>query len=180
MTRSWAIRLLAALAAIGLTMTVATADEGSASFAAHLNGFRETTSILTDGTASFRATVHGDSVSYTLTFSGLTTGATMSHLHFAQPGVNGGIFVWLCGNANAPIPVPAGTPMCSVDGLQTSGSVSGTFTAANILAVGTQNVSANDFEGALRIIRAGDAYANIHTVKFPAGEIRGQVHFGDD
>ena len=53
-----------------------------------------------------------------------------------------------------------------------------TVTAADFVALSAQNVTAGDFAGALRIIRSGDAYANVHSVKFPAGEIRGQLHLG--
>jgi hypothetical protein len=35
-----------------------------------------------------------------------------------------------------------------------------------------------DLAPAEKAIRAGAAYANIHTTKFPAGEIRGQIRRG--
>jgi len=50
-----------------------------------------------------------------------------------------------------------------------------TRTAADILSVSSQNVSAGDFAGFLKILRAHLGYANAHTPLFPAGEIRGQV-----
>jgi hypothetical protein len=31
----------------------------------------------------------------------------------------------------------------------------------------------------VRAIRAGNAYANVHSSKFPAGEIRGQIQVDD-
>jgi hypothetical protein len=31
------------------------------------------------------------------------------------------------------------------------------------------------FDAVLRILRSGDAYVNVHTARFLAGEIRGQV-----
>jgi hypothetical protein len=171
MTRFWATRVLALCAVIAVTISVASADSGSdGRLAANLSGFHEVTSILSNGSATFRADVTSTSLTYTLTFSGLTSPAVQSHLHFAQSGVNGGVFLFLCGSAASP--GPAGTPTCPANG----GTVTRTVTGAAILALPANNLTAGDFQGALRIIRNGDAYANIHTTMFPAGEIRGQVH----
>jgi hypothetical protein len=158
---------------VGLTITIATADEGASTFAASLSGFNEVQPILTDGTGSFHATVQGSSLTYTETFSHLTSPVTQSHIHFAQRGVNGGVFLFLCSNLGNG---PAGTPPCPANG----GTVTRTVTAADFVAVAAQNVPAGSFSSAVRILRSGDAYANVHTVTFPAGEIRGQVHFGND
>ena len=38
-----------------------------------------------------------------------------------------------------------------------------------------QQLTANDLDEVLAAIRAGVAYANIHTVAHPPGEIRGQI-----
>jgi CHRD domain len=176
MTRAWAIRLLAAAAAIGLSVTVATADEGATSFSTRMNGFNEvgnTGPILTDGTGNFSLTLHGTSATYTETFSGLSSGVTQSHIHFGERGVSAGVVVFLCTNLGNG---PAGTPACPAGG----GTVSGTISAASIIGPAGQNVTAGDFQALVRILRSGDAYVNVHTAKFPVGEIRGQVHFGDD
>jgi len=42
-----------------------------------------------------------------------------------------------------------------------------------------QELPEHDFAGFLRALRAGSAYANMHTMRFP-GEIREQVHRVDD
>lgn len=178
MTRAWATRLLAAAAVIGLSMTVATADEGPNSFSAQLSGFNEVLptggNVLTNGSGSFHATIHdSSSLTYTLQFSGLTTHTTQAHIHFAERGVNGGVFLFLCSNLGNG---PAGTPACPDDGTKVTRTVS----ATDLLGLPAQNVPAGSFESALRILRSGDAYANVHSTKFPGGEIRGQLHFGDD
>jgi CHRD domain len=173
MTRAWAIRLLAVLAAVGLTVTVATADEGATTFATRMTGFNEVPPILTNGTGTFQLTLHGTSATFTETFSNLTSPVLQSHIHFAERGVNGGVFVFLCTNLGNG---PAGTAACPAGG----GTVTGTITAASIIGVPTQNIPAGDFGALGRILRSGDAYVNVHTKNFPAGEIRGQVHFGDD
>jgi len=75
----------------------------------------------------------------------------------------------------------AGTPAhkpCRPGHTSPPETVTGTITAADIQAVPDQNVSAMDMATALRIIEAGDAYVNVHTSKFPAGEIRGQIRAG--
>ena len=180
MTRAWAIRLLAAAAAIGLSLTVATADEGATTFAASMSGFHEvlpaaigTGDVFSDGTGTFRATIHGDTLTYTETFSGLSTPVTQSHIHFAERAVNGGVFLFLCTNLGNG---PAGTPACPAGG----GTVTRTVSAADFLGIAVQAFPAANFQAAVRVLRSGDAYVNVHTTKFPAGEIRGQIHFGDD
>jgi hypothetical protein len=170
MTRAWVLRLLAVLGVLGLSLTGATADQGSGKFSATMSGFNENLPILTDGTGSFHATLRGDTLTYTETFSNLTSPVTQSHIHFGQRAVNGGIFLFLCSNLTTPTP-PAGTPACPVNG----GTVSRTVTAADVVAVAAQNVPAGSFSAAVRILHSKDAYVNVHTVNFPAGEIRGQL-----
>jgi CHRD domain len=173
MRRTWVIRALVVLAVLGLTGTAASADSGANVFATSLSGFNEVPPILSDGSATVVIVVHGDSLTYRETFSGtFSSNVTQSHLHFAERGVNGGVFLFLCSNLGNG---PAGTPACPQ-----SGTVTRTVTAADFIAVTAQNVPAGNFQNAVRILRSGDTYANIHTVNFPAGEIRGQVHFGDD
>ena len=149
---------------------VSTYAEDGPKFSARLLGFQEVPPKLTQGFGSFRAVVDVDAktISYTLTFSNLSSNAVASHIHFGQPAVNGGIFINLCGTSN--------TPVCPAGG----GTVTGTIIAADVLAGPTQNVTAGDFDGALRIIKSGTAYVNVHTVNFAGGEIRGQVKFGDE
>jgi hypothetical protein len=172
---TWLGRLLAAVIVLGLTASVASADEATIHARAKLTGFEEVPPKLSDGVGTFSATVQGGSLTYKLTYSGLSTPAFMSHIHFGQPAVNGGIFVWLCGSTTAP--GPAGTPTCPAGG----GTVTRTITAADIVTITPdQGVAAGDFAGAVRILRSGDAYVNVHTTRFPGGEIRGQVHTGDE
>jgi len=150
-------------------------------FSTTLSGFEEigalagpTGAILTDGEGSLQLDLDERSqmLNYTLTYSGLTSNVTQAHIHFGKLHVAGGIFVFLCTNLGNG---PAGTPPCPAAG----GTVSGTISAAGVLAVPGQNVTAGDFDAVVQIITSDTAYANVHTAKFPAGEIRGQIAHGN-
>ena len=165
------------VAVLGLTVAATSADEATLSMHAKLTGFQEVTPKLSPSTGHFEATVTGSTLSYTLTYSKLSSPAFMAHIHFGQPAVNGGIFLWLCGTPGTPTAGPPGTPACPPNG----GTVSRSgVTAADIQAVSGQNLSAGDFAGALAIIAAGDAYVNVHTTNFIGGEIRGAVKSDSD
>src|SRR5438093_10710357 len=107
-----------------------------------VNGFHLVPSILSDGRGTFTGTISRGSISYTLTYSRLSSPVTAAHIHFAQPGVNGGIFAFLCGGG--------GKPPCPPNG----GTVTGTITAADILAIPAQGIVAGDFAGAVRAIES--------------------------
>lgn len=142
---------------------------------AHLIGYNETPSINSDGNATFTIKIAPDrqSFAWTLSYAGLTN-ITQAHIHFGQPGVAGGIAIWLCGNPNPsppPIVPPAGTALCG----QGSQTITGTATAANVVGPSSQGIAAGDFDAILDAIHAGFAYANIHTQAHPGGEIRGPL-----
>jgi hypothetical protein len=46
------------------------------------------------------------------------------------------------------------------------------------LGVPSQNIPAGTFEALIAALVSDTTYANVHTTKFPAGEIRGQVQRG--
>jgi len=169
MRRTWAIGALVVLALAIASIALASGlHHGHGRFGARLSGFNEVPPILSDGRASVRVMTNGASLTYRLTLSGtFSSTITQSHLHFGQPGVNGSVFVFLCTNLGNG---PAGTPACPQ-----GGTVTRTVSAADLIGVPSQNVPAGSVDAVMRIIRSGDAYANVHTVKFPAGEIRGQV-----
>ena len=174
----------AALAAASLAMPAAQASAGER-FAANFSGFNElgalnaeTGAILSNGTArvSLDLDERAKTLTFTLTFSGLSTPITQSHIHFGKRHVPGGVIVFFC--ASTGTPAPAGTPNC---GGGTSGTVTGTITAANVIGPTAQNITPGDFDGLADAIESNTAYGNIHTTKFPAGEIRGEVRrFADE
>lgn len=141
---------------------------------ARLTGSNEVPAVSTGAKGTFSMKIaHDDSqFTYTLTFSGIDTTVTQSHIHFGQPNVAGGIMIWLCQGSVA---APAGDPSVPTCPISPGGTVTGTVTAANVIGPAGQGVSAGEFAEALAAIRHGLAYANVHSSKIPGGEIRGQI-----
>ena len=166
MNRAVQLATVLTIATIGMAWE-ANAEE----FHANLTGFREVPlAILSDGTGklTLKLDKNAQSISYTLTYSGLSSDALQAHIHFGKEHVVGGIFAFLCTNLGNG---PAGTPACPTGG----GTVSGLITAASVIALPAQNLPAGSFDSAVRVLNSGTVYGNVHTTKFPAGEIRGEV-----
>jgi CHRD domain len=140
-----------------------------------LKSYREVPSVSSTAVGKFKASVDEKSgaINYELSYSGLQGDVRMAHIHLGQRGVNGGIMVWLCQTSTNPDPTGL-SPTCPQ-----SGTVTGTLQAANVIGPAGQGVDPMEFAEVLAAIRAGVAYANVHSSKFPAGEIRGQLQ-GDD
>ena len=166
------LALTTAVLAAFAAATVARAEQIHAS----LIGYEEVPAVSTVASGDFEGTISKDDLSmdYTLTFSGLQGTVMQSHIHVAQPSVNGSIVIWLCQTALAPAPaaVSALTPVCPQ-----AGTVTGTITAANVIAGSTasQQLAAGELDEVLAAIRGGVAYANVHTTLSTSGEIRGQL-----
>jgi hypothetical protein len=139
-----------------------------------LTGYEESPSVSTTASGEFTAMVSpdGSSIAYSETYSGLQAPVTQSHIHVGQLSVNGSIVIFLCQTQANPDPTGLAPP-CPQEG-----TVSGTITAANVIAGSTasQQLAAKDLTAVLTAIEAGAAYANVHTVVSPGGEIRGQIH----
>jgi hypothetical protein len=135
---------------------------GNGQFSARLDGYQETPSISTTGRGSFSARLQNGQIRYRLSYSGLEGTANVAHIHFAQQHVAGDIVAWLCGGG--------GKPACPA-----SGEVTGTIVAADVVAVAAQGIAANELAELIRAMRAGAAYANVHSSTFGGGEIRGQI-----
>ncbi len=172
-----AIALVAVAGMITFTVR-ADDDDDVVTFRARLADFGEVPPQLTGGTGTFHGTLSSDGtrIDWTLTYTGMTAGPLFAHIHFAPRGVIGAIVVFFC-NGGAGGTVNGGTPAqpCPNNGPAHSGTVTGFWTAADVQAVTAQNVSAGNFAGLLRFLRAGLGYCNVHTPAHPTGEIRGQV-----
>lgn len=139
---------------------------------ARLSSYQEVPALSTGATASFVARVSNNEIRYTLTYRGLESDATQSHIHLGQRAVSGAISVFLCSNLGNG---PAGTQACPLR----AGTISGTITAANVIGPATQGIAPGEFEELIRAMRAEVTYANVHSVTFPAGEVRGQIKIED-
>ena len=80
----------------------------------------------------------------------------------------GGVSFFLCGGSTKPDPCPNG-----------AGRVVGDVTAADVVGPNGQGIEPGSFGEILRAMRAGMAYANIHTTRWGGGEIRGQINDRD-
>lgn len=165
----------ALVAAIGLlgAVSYAVAGSGTSSFSTRpLSGYAENPDVSTGATGSFDARLSqaGHSLLYELGYSGLEGTITQAHVHFAKPGVTGGISLWLCQTATNPAPT-AGIPVCPP-----SGTVTGEVDATDVVGPAAQGIAPGEFAEILAALRAGRAYANVHTTKFPGGELRAQIN----
>jgi hypothetical protein len=172
------IRLIGSILTLSLFANVGWSAQDNASdrlgreiLTANLRGFQETPAISTTGKGNFRAVVNTDgTISFRLQYaiepvSGVNV--TVAHIHIGQPGVAGGVVIFFCGGG--------GKPACE----SPSGTIEGTITANDVLALPAQGIEAGALDEVLHAIRAGAAYANVHSTRFPGGEVRGQIHHAD-
>ena len=191
--------MIAAAAVLMVAGTgVAFSDEGGRRFREFLNGFKEATTVVsTTGTGTFRAVISGDGteINYVLTFQDLEGDVLQAHIHIGHPQNQGGIVLWLCDSPPPPPgapPVPQApspdTPAC-IDENPTdprNGSARGRLTAADVQnqptngIVGATPTTPGEWEEVIALIRAGRTYVNVHSTKFPPGEIRSQLDNRDD
>lgn len=156
-----AVALAFALAA-GTTLLWASAAGMQKKIAAKLSGSEQVPPVQTKGSGQFQGTITGEkSISYQLKYSGLSSRVTAAHIHTGMRKTNGPIVVFFCGGG--------GRPSCPASG----GTVTGTISAASVVAGG--NIKRGDLAEVIRAITSGNAYVNVHTTKYPGGEIRGQI-----
>jgi hypothetical protein len=151
-------------------------------FSATLSGFEEVGALNAETGAIFspgKATLDLDlnrnarTITFKLTYSGLSAPVLQSHIHFGKRHVPGGIMVFFCTNLSNG---PAGTQTCP----QGTATVTGTFTGASVVGPTAQAVPVGNFDALVAALDSDTAYGNIHTMAFPAGEIRGQIRRGDE
>ena len=148
------------LGIVGLATSSCTkGSDGATIFQATLTGSGEVPPRGTAAQGAVGLTVDGNTVQYSIEVHGITA-ITGSHIHSGASGVNGPIRIALYPRPGVNF---APTATASVDGVL----LQGTFQASDVVGI--------TFDQLLADMRAGTAYANVHTTQFPGGEIRGQV-----
>ena len=152
--------------------TVAIATNGGRKIDERLTGYEETPlPISTTGSGKFEAQISRiqDKITYRLSYSDLEGDVQQAHIHFGhEKGAAGGISVFLCTNLGNG---PAGTQACPA----APATISGTIRPADVVGPLTQGIEAGAFGELLDAIDAGVTYVNVHSTKWPGGEIRAQL-----
>jgi hypothetical protein len=176
--------LLLALLVPAFCVATAASDDDANNFTARLRGLNEVPPVATAATGTFSATLSADgsTLTYTETYENLNAPILFSHIHFGLPREATGIMVFLCGPAaGAAGGPPAGTPNPPACAGPTSGTVTGSVTAANVIGPNAQGITPGaDFAKVVQALREGAAYGNVHTMRSPSGEIRGQVRAAEE
>jgi CHRD domain len=166
-----AMTALAAATVLATTASSALADNDAASTGVTLTGYQEDPLALsTSGSGDFR--IHTDrsaqEVTYRLSYTDLEGTVAQAHIHIGRRSQSGGIMVFLCSNLGNG---PAGTQACPA----APAEITGTIHPADIIGPTGQGVSAGEFDEFLEAIESGTAYVNVHSSKYPGGEIRAQL-----
>jgi len=139
------------------------AQASKRNFRAHLDGDSEVHEVVTRarGQAQFQLSNDGSSISYKLIVANIEN-VTMAHIHLAPADVNGPVVVWLYPSGPPAQLIPGRSNGVLAEGVITDDSLTGPLADATI-------------DDLLEEIRSGNAYVNVHTSQYGAGEIRGQI-----
>jgi len=171
------IGIAVVLSSIAFIPSLAAWADGPKRLEADLVGYNEPPSISTPASGEFDARLLNDDqeIHYRLSYGGFEAGTTVlqAHIHLGQRGVNGGISVWLCGNPSVTPPV---NPPIGVQGCPPfPATIEGIIKPEHVIGPTAQGITAGEFNELVRAIRAGATYVNVHTNRFPGGEIRDQI-----
>lgn len=135
-----------------------------------LSGLKEVPVISTTGRGEFWAQISNDesAIRWQLSYAALEGDIQQAHIHFGPPNNTGGISVFLCTNLGNG---PAGTQVCPAP----PATISGMAVAADVIGPTAQGIEPGALRELIAAIRAGKTYVNVHTTKWPAGEIRSQI-----
>jgi hypothetical protein len=178
-------RYFVSAAVVVLTIALVVLANGIRNFRGILTGYEEVPAVSTTASGDFRATINDTEteITYELSYSDLEGSVQQAHIHFGQAGVNGSVEVWLCSNLASP-PTPPSPPNPATQTCPAPpATITGVITPAHVIgqsgASAGQGIQPGEFDELVRAIRAGKTYANVHTTKFPTGEVRSQLGPGN-
>ena len=149
-----------------LGIVFATAPMSAATiFSTTLSGANETPPTASAGSGSAVVTLAGDTLSVSITFTGLTSPDIAAHIHCCGIGIAAPIAVPF---TTFPTGLTAGSFSASYD-LTSAAS----YSAAFLTMYGGTAASAE--AAFIAGLNGGLTYANVHSTLFPGGEIRGQL-----
>jgi len=163
MKRSVIVLLLGACLFLAAVPTVWAQGGQNRNFTAHLSGGQEVPSADTNATgqAIFKLSKDGTRLDYRVIVANIEN-VTMAHIHLAPAGANGPVVVWL---------YPEGPPPQRIEGRTQGTLAQGTITEGDLVGP----LAGQRLADLLDELVAGNAYVNVHTSQYPAGEIRGQI-----
>ena len=147
MSRSLSQRVLTMFGGLAFAGAFSVAQAAPVSIVVPLTGAQEVPPVQTQGSGSAALTYDPSTrvVTWSITFGGLSSQATMAHFHGPAPaGKNAGVKVGISQKGSPEVASP----------------ISGQAT-----------LSPDD----AKVFEAGEMYINIHTKDHPGGEVRGQV-----
>jgi len=158
--------------ALGIAAVPASAEcAADQVFSGYLTGANESPPVASAGVGLAVVTYSPDTVMMRVqvTFSGLTSNTTASHIHccFVLPMVNAGVATTTPYFTGFPVGVTAGTYDHTF-----YMTMAGSYNAAFITAQGSISAALNSI---LVGMTNSTAYFNIHTTNFPGGEIRANM-----
>ena len=142
----------AAIVAGSTTAPVTPPRSAAVTYVVRMNGGQETPANNTKGTGSGTFTIDGSKLKYSIDVKDLSGAASAAHIHVGAMGVSGP-------------PVYTFAVKASADGNISEGTIDLTTDAS-------AGVSGDSLR---KLMSNGNAYVNVHTKNFPAGEVRGQA-----
>ena len=129
-------------------VSIASGSPSATKYTAKLTAAQEVpkpTSVPAGATGTFKATLTGTKLAWTLSYSHLSGAALAAHIHLGKKGVAGNVLVALCPTAAS--------------------------SSCKSPLKGTATLKASQ----VKTLNAGGLYVNVHTKKNANGEIRGQI-----
>lgn len=150
---------LLALVLLALVPALGMAAEKSHAYKAELSGGAVVPQVMTTakGTAEFETTMSGKELKYKLTVEDIEN-VTAAHIHIGKKGKSG--------------PPVAGL----FAGPKKEGKFSGTLGEGTITDTDLMGpMAGKTLKDLIKALRSGELYVNVHTDKYPDGELRGQI-----